>query len=295
MHIANLLMSMLSSGQFDIRLDASSVVTKRMVDEKGNYKPNPCSFYLLNLAIDTTIGIPILIFLLRILTALFLLTPLGNPPESISSGNYGNPPRAWWWFKQSIIYFMGLMGMKVCVLIIFLVAPWISRVGDWALRWTEGDEALQVIFVMLVFPVIMNATQYYIIDSFIKNQKPEGHERIPDGDSEAGDADADGGHGRGHRHEPYVEGGSDGMDSGDEDDDAEIKAKAKIEEVKRKKGTGSRRSPKALKTAHKDYDPLFDGENSPTVVGSASTSERDRLPPKEAESDDEGALGTRKR
>ena len=51
-HIANLLMSMLSSGQFDIRLDASSVVTKRMVDEKGNYKPNPCSFYLLNLAID---------------------------------------------------------------------------------------------------------------------------------------------------------------------------------------------------------------------------------------------------
>ena len=75
------------------------------------------------------------------------------------------------------------MGMKVCVLIIFLVLPWISRVGDWALKWTEGDEALQVIFVMLVFPVIMNATQYYIIDSFIKNQKPE-HERIPDSDAD---------------------------------------------------------------------------------------------------------------
>lgn len=270
-HIANLLMSMLSSGQFDIRLDASSVVTKRMVDEKGNYKPNPCSFYLLNLAIDTTLGIPILIFLLRILTSLFLLTPLGNPPESISSGNYGHPPRAWWWFKQSIIYFMGLMGMKICVLIIFLVAPWISRVGDWALRWTEGDEALQVIFVMLVFPVIMNATQYYIIDSFIKNQKPEGHERIPDGDSEAGDSHDE----NARAHEPYVEGSSEGMDSGDEDDDAEIKAKAKVEEVRRKsgKGTGSRRSPKALKTGNKDYDPLFDGESSPTVVGSASTSE----------------------
>lgn len=180
---------------------------------------------------------------------------------------------------------MGLMGMKICVLIIFLVAPWISRVGDWALRWTEGDEALQVIFVMLVFPVIMNATQYYIIDSFIKNQKPEGHERIPDGDSEAGDSHDD----DAHAHEPYVEGSSEGMDSGDEDDDAEIKAKAKVEEVRRKsgKGAGSRRSPKALKTGNKDYDPLFDGESSPTVVGSASTSERDRLPPKEAESDDD--------
>jgi len=245
-----------------------------MVDEKGNYKPNPCSFYLLNLAIDTTIGIPILIVLLRILTSLFRLTPFGNPPESISSGNYGTPPRAWWWFKQSIIYFMGLMGMKICVLIIFLVLPWISRVGDWALRWTEGDEALQVIFVMLVFPVIMNATQYYIIDSFIKNQKPEGHERIPDADSEAGDDRGD---------LSYVEGSSDDINSGDEGEDKEIKAKGSVEDIKRKKGGSSRRSPKALKTGNKDYDPLFDGESSPTVVGSAST--REGL--KEVESDDE--------
>ncbi|KAA8574020.1 hypothetical protein EYC84_005556 [Monilinia fructicola] len=176
-HIANLLMSMLSSGQFSIKLDAGSVTT-RMVNDEGQYKPNPCSFYLLNLAIDTTIGIPILIFLLRILTALFVMTPFGSPPESIESGNYGRPPKAFWWFKQSIIYFIGLMGMKICVLIIFLVLPWISRIGDWALRWTEGDTALQVIFVMLIFPVIMNATQYYIIDSFIKNQKPD-HELIP--------------------------------------------------------------------------------------------------------------------
>jgi hypothetical protein len=51
-HIANLLMSMLSSGQFSIKLDPNTVVTRRMTDEHGRYKPNPCSFYLLNLAID---------------------------------------------------------------------------------------------------------------------------------------------------------------------------------------------------------------------------------------------------
>jgi len=62
-HIANLLMSMLSSGQFRIKLDPSSVarramgmdgLVERMVDEHGKYKPNPCSFYLLNLAIDVS-------------------------------------------------------------------------------------------------------------------------------------------------------------------------------------------------------------------------------------------------
>ncbi|KAK2624060.1 hypothetical protein QTJ16_006694 [Diplocarpon rosae] len=276
LHVANLLMSMLSSGQFSIKLEAGAVAS-RMVDEQEKYTPNPCSFYLLNLAIDTTIGIPILIFLLRILTSLFLLTPVGVPPESISSGNYGSPPRAWWWFKQSLIYFLGLMGMKICVLIIFLVLPWISRVGDWALRWTEGDETLQVIFVMLVFPVIMNATQYYIIDSFIKNPKPEGHELIP-GEDGAEDASSD-----------FAEGSCDGMDSCDdsEDGDKEIRAKATAEAVRRKeRRQGSSSSGKPLQTGSKDYDPLFDGESSPTIVGSASTRERDPLALKEVSEDE---------
>ena len=60
-HIANLLMSMLSSGQLSISLDASTVVQRglhslgrRAEDGDGDYSPNPCSFYLLNLAIDVS-------------------------------------------------------------------------------------------------------------------------------------------------------------------------------------------------------------------------------------------------
>ncbi|TVY40012.1 Vacuolar membrane protein [Lachnellula occidentalis] len=273
-HISNLLMSMMSSGQFSIKVDATSVAQRRMVDANGKYRPNPCSFYLLNLAIDTTIGIPILIVLLRILTALFAMTPLGKPRESIESGNYGSPPRAWWWCKQSIIYFIGLMGMKICVLIIFLVLPWISRIGDWALRWTEGDEALQVIFVMLVFPVIMNATQYYIIDSFIKKQGGEqGHERIPEEDTDSergGDMDDD---------EIHL------ID--EEDPEVSAKAdKANKDSVATKTSSGSvTKKPSRLQTG-KDYDPQYDGENSPTVSGSASTTERDRFVRKESGDED---------
>ncbi|GCB17914.1 vacuolar membrane protein YPL162C [Aspergillus awamori] len=153
LHLANLLMSMFSAGQLEIR---------------SKYKPNPCSFYILNLGIDTTLGIPILIFILHLLNRLASYTPLANPPESIESGNYGSPPRASWWFKQSVIYFMGLLGMKICVFFLIQLLPFIVKVGDWALRWTEGNTAVQIIFVMLLFPVIMNAIQYYIIDTFIK-------------------------------------------------------------------------------------------------------------------------------
>ena len=59
--------------------------------------------------------------------------------------------------------------MKLCVFFIFEILPWIAWVGDWMLRWTEGSETLQILFVMFVFPLIMNAAQYYIIDGFIKD------------------------------------------------------------------------------------------------------------------------------
>lgn len=186
-HGANVFMSMLTSGRFTINeLDAvppAVRLLRRATDGDDKYVPNPCSWYLLNLAIDTTLGIPILIVLLRIVTGLVAFTPLGKPAESIQSGNYGNPPNKWWWFKQSIIYFIGLFGMKICVLILFLLCPWISRIGDWALGWTEGNEKLQIAFVMMIFPLIMNAMQYYIIDSFIKlNDNSSHHERLPSED-----------------------------------------------------------------------------------------------------------------
>lgn len=123
--------------------------------------------------LQTTIGIPILIVIVRVITRLVALTALGNPPESVQSGNYGNPPNAMWWLKQSVIYFCGLMGMKFVVLVIFMVFPWLPHVGDWALGWTEGNEKLQIFFVMMLFPLIMNALQYYIIDSYIKKQETQ--------------------------------------------------------------------------------------------------------------------------
>ena len=111
-------------------------------------------------------------FTLYILTFVASYTPLADPPESIESGNYGHPPRATWWLKQSAIYFLGLMGMKTCVVFMIQVVPFIVTVGDWALRWTEGNTAVQIIFVMLLFPVTMNAIQYYIIDALIKKPIP---------------------------------------------------------------------------------------------------------------------------
>ncbi|KID76848.1 Store-operated calcium entry regulator STIMATE [Metarhizium brunneum] len=243
-HIANIFMSMLTSGRFSIKLEPGAVQARG----DDPYVPNPCSFYLLNLGIDTTLGIPILIILLKIITGLVALTPLGKPFESIQSGNYGNPPSSWWWLKQSVIYFCGLFGMKICVLIIFIVMPWISKVGDWALSWTEGNERLQIAFVMMIFPLIMNALQYYIIDSFIKMKEPE-HERLP-----SDEPDHDIPRYRGTRLRSQAE----GSDADDNDSDFDSRSRP----LRSKNGLES--------NVQEEYDPDVDGD-APTVIGSSSS------------------------
>ena len=170
---------------------------------------------------------------------------MANPPQSIQSGNYGRPPKTTWWLKQSFIYFIGLLGMKFCVFCIFQICPWIIRVGDWAIRWTEGNEKVQVFFVMLFFPVVMNALQYYIIDSFIKDQKPLDHEPIPDEDGEEDDIDNDG---RTRRRSLGSDGGS-GPETTETTKDG---TEAKIS------GNDLKVDPKGMS----EYDPAVDGEGS---------------------------------
>jgi hypothetical protein len=191
--------------------------------------------------------------LLRLYTGLFSYTPWGKPPESIQSGNYGHPPNALWWLKQSFIYFCGLFGMKICVLVIFLMLPWISRVGDWALSWTEGNERLQVLFVMMLFPLIMNALQYYIIDSFIKGK-----------DIGEGGGPADDGSNR------TTSGGSGAYEEVPREDQEEG-----IEDV-----TGKLIGGHSTASAT-EYDPGTDGDSQTAVGSSSSThqsSGRERLP-----------------
>ncbi|KAI4121573.1 MAG: hypothetical protein LQ338_006283 [Usnochroma carphineum] len=244
LHIANLLMSMLSSGQLS--------VTPKTVT--GGYRANPCSFYLLNLAIDTTIGIPILIVLLRLLTYGASLTPFGEPRESIQSGHYGRPPKAIWWLKQSFIYFLGLLGMKACVFVIFQLCPWIIRVGDWALKWTEGNETVQVFFVMLLFPVVMNALQYYIIDGFIKNQKPADPETEQRSDGADDDQRTQRPRAQGHgEHERHDEDGE------ALPDEAAVPSDVEDKPLHANGVTKLKINPKRLE----EYDPATDGESSP--------------------------------
>ncbi|KAG6053135.1 hypothetical protein E4U17_005001 [Claviceps sp. LM77 group G4] len=261
-HVANIFMSMLTSGKFSIKLDSNAATAATKIRSDSSYVPNPCSLYLLNLGIDTTFGIPILIILLKIITGIVAFTPLGKPSESIQSGHYGHPPNASWWLKQSVIYFCGLFGMKICVLLIFVLMPWISKVGDWALGWTEGNEKLQIAFVMMIFPLVMNGLQYYIIDSLIKEKEPY-HERLASDESD---------HDR-------LEGYRTRLQAPDEDDDGDSSGASDLDH-----DSHAARAKMLRTSVEEEYDPDVDGHAQTVTGGNGSLHEhlrRTRVLPQE--------------
>ena len=132
--------------------------------------------------------------------------------------------------------------MKLFVWLLFALLPWLPWVGDWALRWTEGSEALQIAFVMFIFPLAMNIMQYYIIDSFIKdNKRGQGYQEI---NSNEADAEVD------EERERFVVDDDDTL-TDDDDEDAVGKSNERLTTVnptpvpvKNGEGSGKGNSPK---------------------------------------------------
>ncbi|CAO3630894.1 unnamed protein product [Cunninghamella echinulata] len=130
---------------------------------------NPCVWYFLNILVDCTLGVGILWLVLQ---GFKYLTISVLQWTGFQSGVYGDPPlkeQIKPWLKQLTVYTLSLMIMKVLVVLIFHLCPWLEDFGSWVLGWTSGNYKLQVAFVMLVFPLIMNILQFWIIDNIVKH------------------------------------------------------------------------------------------------------------------------------
>lgn len=130
--------------------------------------------YFLNILIDTTLGVGIIYLALKGFTSLFI-KHFG--PDSYVTGHYGVPPQMAVWLRQLQPYLLAVVAMKLVVLLP-LTLPGISgeliRAGQSILGALPAD--VQVVFVLSVFPLIMNVLQFCLIDQLIKAGKhAEGH------------------------------------------------------------------------------------------------------------------------
>lgn len=132
-----------------------NIFISTLARDVGGSKESPCTWYFLNILVDTTVGVAILWYILRMLDSVCILLGV----EGLRSGDYGNPPRVSWWLKQACVYTIGLLLMKLTVLLILRVIPQLGGIGSFLLRWTEYSERLRIVVVMAIFPLIMNVIQ----------------------------------------------------------------------------------------------------------------------------------------
>ncbi|KAF4619221.1 hypothetical protein D9613_004975 [Agrocybe pediades] len=133
---------------------------------------NACVSYFLHILIDTTFGIFMIYVTLHALTRLF--TEKLNM-KGFESGVYGNPPSFKFWARQAALYVLSLTTMKAVVVTFLYLFPQVYLVGEWLLgwTWTGGGDGLQVVFVMGIFPIIMNVLQFWLIDTIVKAAVPQ--------------------------------------------------------------------------------------------------------------------------
>jgi len=134
---------------------------------------NPCIWYFLNLILDTTIGIFILMLYMHIMDKIVKLLKITN----CETGYYGdnpNKPLISAWIKQTIIFILCLFSMKFTVLYIINKFSIFMEFGHFVIGLMSKNVKVQVVFDMLILPVTMNAIQVKIIINlffFIKKKK----------------------------------------------------------------------------------------------------------------------------
>ena len=129
-----------------------------------------CVIYFLNFMLDTLFGLGVAYLLLKALECSFARCQ----PLAFKSGSYGNPP-AWcsWFYQVSLWLCICLFTKAVILLMLWLFHMELEFLASLMLSPVTGFPELELLLVVIIIPVILNITMFWITDSFIKrSDKP---------------------------------------------------------------------------------------------------------------------------
>lgn len=155
----------------------------------GNSEEDECDWYFVNLLMDTTLGIPILYYILHWIESIGTYCHI----ENIKSGDYFTTtptnedetthlecgfdknhhshrhPQFQAFLKQFGIFIMALIIMKFIIyMILNYMEPLAYLIANLVIGWSDPWPNFQVFLVMFVCPVLLNCFQYVCVDNIIK-------------------------------------------------------------------------------------------------------------------------------
>ncbi|TYZ65138.1 hypothetical protein PybrP1_007454 [[Pythium] brassicae (nom. inval.)] len=205
-HIANLLIAILL---YQHQLDAQEVL--KGVDQ--------CAFYFVNFTLDTTFGV----FLNWVfLEAFSLLATRFQWTSVMVPGDYGDPIRIKNWLAQLLSWIVIIFSTKlvIAVFIVALETP-LGELAAWAFAPLRPYPRVELALVMIACPVLMNALQFWVQDSFLKKDVRDDCMLVATSTSKAAAA-ATGERSSGKPASPPSGLGDDGDGDGDDSDSAVV-------------------------------------------------------------------------
>ena len=136
-----------------------------------------CTWYFLSLLADVLLGTALCYLLLSGLES-SLST---RPSLSFRSGDYGTPPSWHKWVYQALVWMLVVWLMKASMIGVMLVLKQpLEAAGGALLGPLEPYPKAELVFVMVVVPVVMNGVMFWVIDSFLQKEKGGKTGKLPD-------------------------------------------------------------------------------------------------------------------
>lgn len=138
------------------------------------YAGDPCTWYIVNFLLDSTIGLGVIFIGLR------AAYQFGKwmTWDSLRFGQYGDPARMAVWAKQCSVYLLVILVEKSVIVLLTLLPIW-RRLTRYAMDWTTSAD-LELVLVMFIIPLVVNAIIFWVVDNFLMQHKfgdftPRGH------------------------------------------------------------------------------------------------------------------------
>ncbi|KAL1110171.1 hypothetical protein AAG570_008248 [Ranatra chinensis] len=122
-----------------------------------NFDGDPCTWYIINFLLDSSIGLFMVYIGIR---AAQYLADIKHW-ESIRFGEYGKPPSANAWIIQCVLYVLLMMFVKLVITLIMRFKFW-EQVREFVLS-PIPNPLMELILVILIIPLVVNVSTNIIL------------------------------------------------------------------------------------------------------------------------------------
>ncbi|XP_064633872.1 store-operated calcium entry regulator STIMATE-like [Lineus longissimus] len=141
------------------------------------FQGDPCTWYVVSFLLDSTIGLLVIYIGLKIAQ----LVVLKKGYDTLRFGEYGSPPQCNAWIGQCALYILVMIIEKILMTCLVQFNFW-KEVRNFMMSPIK-DPHLELIIVMFIVPLIVNAIIFWVVDNFLMRKGRGVTRSMSNGDS----------------------------------------------------------------------------------------------------------------